>query len=273
MINLKFVTNTLLFAEWWEKPYFVAPPHSLLSGNNFEFLAHWRSTPQFVAHPNVQQLLASIWYEGLPGFRQKNMILQVTKKVVMSVLSMTKMVTMSELIVPKILTKMIVTKIVVMSVLIMWQCSGYRGVPDRADVPDLLNLVHSLPVDFLLTGILSYSSLTSILVIPSSTTWSSWSTSWSSSLSFWFSPIHSSQWWSYALLKFICNSIILILTLVIIILRTLVIIILFFIIALILCRRWESPSWSSSATPPPTSSSSSSSSSSHRGSRTSWGEQ
>ena len=35
------------------------------------------TTFQFVAHPNVQQLLASIWYEGLPGFRQKNMILQV----------------------------------------------------------------------------------------------------------------------------------------------------------------------------------------------------
>ena len=34
-------------------------------------------SPQFVAHPNVQQLLASIWYEGLPGFRQKNMVLQV----------------------------------------------------------------------------------------------------------------------------------------------------------------------------------------------------
>ena len=32
--------------------------------------------PQFVAHPNVQQLLASIWYEGLPGFRRKNMALQ-----------------------------------------------------------------------------------------------------------------------------------------------------------------------------------------------------
>ena len=31
---------------------------------------------QFVAHPNVQQLLASIWYEGLPGFRQMNMFLQ-----------------------------------------------------------------------------------------------------------------------------------------------------------------------------------------------------
>lgn len=31
---------------------------------------------QFVAHPNVQQLLASIWYEGLPGFRRRNMALQ-----------------------------------------------------------------------------------------------------------------------------------------------------------------------------------------------------
>ncbi|KAF7400637.1 hypothetical protein HZH66_005821 [Vespula vulgaris] len=31
---------------------------------------------KFVAHPNVQQLLASIWYEGLPGFRRKNMLLQ-----------------------------------------------------------------------------------------------------------------------------------------------------------------------------------------------------
>ena len=38
---------------------------------------HLKMTFQFVAHPNVQQLLASIWYEGLPGFRQKNMILQV----------------------------------------------------------------------------------------------------------------------------------------------------------------------------------------------------
>ncbi|XP_040069300.3 transient receptor potential-gamma protein [Ixodes scapularis] len=31
---------------------------------------------KFCAHPNVQQLLASIWYEGLPGFRRKNIILQ-----------------------------------------------------------------------------------------------------------------------------------------------------------------------------------------------------
>ena len=43
-----------------------------LCENHFKII-----TFQFVAHPNVQQLLASIWYEGLPGFRQKNMILQV----------------------------------------------------------------------------------------------------------------------------------------------------------------------------------------------------
>ncbi|XP_045478716.1 transient receptor potential protein [Harmonia axyridis] len=37
---------------------------------------------QFVAHPNVQQLLAAIWYEGLPGFRRKNLVgqsIQVAK--------------------------------------------------------------------------------------------------------------------------------------------------------------------------------------------------
>ncbi|BES91487.1 transient receptor [Nesidiocoris tenuis] len=28
---------------------------------------------KFVAHPNIQQLLASIWYEGLPGFRRKSL--------------------------------------------------------------------------------------------------------------------------------------------------------------------------------------------------------
>ncbi|XP_035742149.1 transient receptor potential protein-like isoform X2 [Vespa mandarinia] len=32
---------------------------------------------QFVAHPNVQQLLAAIWYDGLPGFRRKSMIGQL----------------------------------------------------------------------------------------------------------------------------------------------------------------------------------------------------
>lgn len=27
---------------------------------------------QFVAHPNIQQLLAALWYEGVPGFRRKS---------------------------------------------------------------------------------------------------------------------------------------------------------------------------------------------------------
>ncbi|KZC04354.1 Transient receptor potential-gamma protein, partial [Dufourea novaeangliae] len=40
----------------------------------------------FVAHPNVQQLLASIWYEGLPGFRRKNMVLQAVDIVRIGVL-------------------------------------------------------------------------------------------------------------------------------------------------------------------------------------------
>lgn len=34
-----------------------------------------------MAHPNVQQLLASIWYESVPGFRRKNMLLQAAEMV------------------------------------------------------------------------------------------------------------------------------------------------------------------------------------------------
>ncbi|KAL0852615.1 hypothetical protein ABMA27_016897 [Loxostege sticticalis] len=34
---------------------------------------------QFVAHPNVQQLLAAIWYDGLPGFRRLSMVGQLIK--------------------------------------------------------------------------------------------------------------------------------------------------------------------------------------------------
>ncbi|GJQ65198.1 hypothetical protein Trydic_g7337 [Trypoxylus dichotomus] len=40
----------------------------------------------FVAHSNVQQLLASIWYEGLPGFRRKNMVLQALEIVRIGIL-------------------------------------------------------------------------------------------------------------------------------------------------------------------------------------------
>ncbi|MFO0006333.1 MAG: hypothetical protein ACK559_34940, partial [bacterium] len=31
----------------------------------------------FVAHPSVQQLLAAIWYEGLPGFRRMHVVRQL----------------------------------------------------------------------------------------------------------------------------------------------------------------------------------------------------
>ncbi|XP_055594063.1 transient receptor potential-gamma protein isoform X2 [Uranotaenia lowii] len=41
---------------------------------------------KFVSHPNVQQLLASIWYEGLPGFRRKNMALQALEIVRIGIL-------------------------------------------------------------------------------------------------------------------------------------------------------------------------------------------
>ncbi|KAL1509123.1 hypothetical protein ABEB36_003912 [Hypothenemus hampei] len=41
---------------------------------------------KFVAHSNVQQLLASIWYEGLPGFRRKNMLLQALEIVRIGIL-------------------------------------------------------------------------------------------------------------------------------------------------------------------------------------------
>lgn len=39
----------------------------------FPLLGDWRHPPppQFVAHPNCQQQLLSIWYENLPGLRQQ----------------------------------------------------------------------------------------------------------------------------------------------------------------------------------------------------------
>lgn len=33
----------------------------------------------FCANANVQQLLAAIWYEGLPGFRRKNIVWQIVQ--------------------------------------------------------------------------------------------------------------------------------------------------------------------------------------------------
>jgi hypothetical protein len=32
---------------------------------------------QFVSHSHCQQLLASLWYEGLPGFRRRHSVLKI----------------------------------------------------------------------------------------------------------------------------------------------------------------------------------------------------
>lgn len=51
-------------------PFFKSPIYPIVFKNNFKFnLATLYF--QFVAHPNIQQLLAALWYEGVPGFRRK----------------------------------------------------------------------------------------------------------------------------------------------------------------------------------------------------------
>jgi transient receptor potential cation channel subfamily C member 4 len=47
---------------------------TLLSKPSQTILKIKKNVFQFVAHPNVQQLLAKIWYDGLPGFRRKGMV-------------------------------------------------------------------------------------------------------------------------------------------------------------------------------------------------------
>lgn len=33
---------------------------------------------QFVAHPTIQQLLAALWYDGVPGFRRKSLMEKIS---------------------------------------------------------------------------------------------------------------------------------------------------------------------------------------------------
>lgn len=42
---------------------------------------------QFVAHPHCQQLLASIWYEGLPGFRRRHVAYKIAITVSLGILA------------------------------------------------------------------------------------------------------------------------------------------------------------------------------------------
>ena len=43
---------------------------------NIIFLPHFSHT-QFTAHPNCQQLLAEVWYRGLPGWRRQHWSLKI----------------------------------------------------------------------------------------------------------------------------------------------------------------------------------------------------
>ena len=59
-------------------------PHIFLSKNPSDryenILAELSSVcPQFIAHANVQQLLGTVWYDGMPGFRRKSMLGQLTE--------------------------------------------------------------------------------------------------------------------------------------------------------------------------------------------------
>ncbi|KAJ2941134.1 hypothetical protein O0L34_g10369 [Tuta absoluta] len=52
-----------------EEPGFVEGEHMKLA--RLELAINFKQK-KFVAHPNIQQLLATIWYEGVPGFRRKS---------------------------------------------------------------------------------------------------------------------------------------------------------------------------------------------------------
>ena len=90
---------------------------------------------QFVAHPNVQQLLASIWYEGLPGFRQMNMILQV--------IIITIIITIIAIII--IITTITIT-------IVTEDSLGSWGLPHRASLSTLLLLLYPLSLGEVLPG-------------------------------------------------------------------------------------------------------------------------
>ena len=47
---------------------------------------------------------------------------------------------------------MTMTMTITVSTMTIMMAPGDRGLPDRTDVPNLLNLLHSLPLDILLTG-------------------------------------------------------------------------------------------------------------------------
>lgn len=74
--------NSLLSPNWYtciklpQEIFISAHLYSIAlntSYNKRKITVHFLSF-QFVSHPNCQQLLASLWYEGLPGFRRHNIV-------------------------------------------------------------------------------------------------------------------------------------------------------------------------------------------------------
>ncbi|XP_054721282.1 transient receptor potential protein-like [Uloborus diversus] len=55
-------------------PMYVKEERMKLERLKYAILCKQKS---FVAHPNVQQLLGTVWYEGSPGFRRKNVVAQL----------------------------------------------------------------------------------------------------------------------------------------------------------------------------------------------------
>ena len=68
-ILAQFMTNEFFLGEIWD-------PGETQTLQRLKLALRCKQKA-FVAHPNVQQLLATIWYEGLPGWRRMNILSQV----------------------------------------------------------------------------------------------------------------------------------------------------------------------------------------------------
>ena len=53
--------------------------HLIIAAGPMSLLRSFCIDMQFVAHPNVQQLLGAIWYQGLPCFRRRSPIGQIVE--------------------------------------------------------------------------------------------------------------------------------------------------------------------------------------------------
>lgn len=66
-------------------------PHKRFQKDNSYF--------QFVAHPHCQQLLASIWYEGIPGWRRHSFLTKVV--IIVSLICLLPVMALIYLVLPR----------------------------------------------------------------------------------------------------------------------------------------------------------------------------